>query len=295
MLLNKSAQAFTWSVERLFEQSEKVYFWTFTFITTPYNDEWAMKQWNVFHVRLRYHFPDIKGLRVCELHRSHGIHFHALLNMRVPIRVMQKIWHGTGFLTGRNHYLDFGRVSVDEADIGSASYLTKYMTKQYREDNYFGRRRRWGSIGGFEQNRKNDIEVISQATENRKLLFNSCRCTYAQLMMIQHYTNLWGCVTEWPVECRSLVLRQEANFNRWAKPAIQKQNEALYIKTVADLEKYQETSDFKIERTGKTWDALIAAPSGWRGGEGLVGPEPWCGETHFIEDCNNSMADNEPF
>jgi len=229
----------------------------------------------MFSRRLQKHFPDLRGLRVCELHRSHGIHFHAFFNIRIPIRVMQKIWHGNGHLTGRNRYLDFGRVSVSQCDPQTIGYMTKYMTKQYRDDNFFGRRRRWGTIGGFQANRKNDIEVISEATQNREALFGKARCGYSQLMMVQTYSNLWGSVTEWPMEHRMLCLRQSNKITDWAGIAKEKQNEAIYIKTVDDLVKHQETSAFKIERTGYSWDtfARVAATVGGR--EGLVGPEPW--------------------
>jgi len=295
MLLSKSAQAFTWSAERLFDEWPKIYFWTFTFIHTPYCDDEAMYMWATFMRRLNKKFPYLQGLRVCELHRSHGIHFHAFFSERVPIRVMQKIWHGTGDLVGQNHYLDFGRVSVATCDKQTIGYMTKYMTKQYREDNYFGRRRRWGTIGGFEANRVNDIEVISEATRNREALFGKSRCCYSQLVMIQHYSNLWGCVTEWPIEHRMLVLRQTTKFSNWQKEAKEKQHEAIYIKLWDDMVKHPETQDFKIERTGYTWESFTANAKRYRGREGLAGPEAGDYQACIESDDNNSMAGNCPF
>lgn len=210
-LLSKTIQAFQWTCETLFEQSDEVYFWTFTFKSVPWDDDYAMEQYAIFARRLIRHFSWIRGVRVCELHKSHGIHFHCLLNGRIPLSRMQRLWNGTGFLAGKNHYLDFGRASVDRCDDGTVSYLSKYMTKQYRNDNFFGNRRRWGTVGGLKPYRCRDIEYDSQALRNRREMFGQFACGYGAILMIRHYTELWGHWSKWPQEHQALVRRQPSN------------------------------------------------------------------------------------
>jgi hypothetical protein len=144
------------------------------------------------------------------LHRSHGIHFHCFLNMRIPLDKMRKIIHGTGNLSGHNRYLDFGRLEVVKCDKSprSISYLASYLTKQYRQDNWFGHRRRWGAMGGYRTSRCSDIVYESDATRNRQEIFGPCQCSYSALMMVTHYSNLWGPVKNWPMEDLSLVVAQ---------------------------------------------------------------------------------------
>lgn len=210
MLLGKSACAFTMSAERFFAQHLDVYFWTFTFKSVPYNDDDAMEQWNTFSKRLKKHFPFIEGLRVAELHRSHGIHFHFFLNERVPIGRMRKIIRGSGHLAGRNHYLDFGRLSVERADRDSIGYLAKYLRKGYRREWPF-KKRRWGAIGGFRTTRCNDLCYESEATRNRTRIFGRHPCGYGALLMITRLTVVYGHVDEWPGKMRALVMAQPLN------------------------------------------------------------------------------------
>lgn len=196
------------TAERLFRERKKVYFWTFTFKHTPYSDDAAMEDWDTFHLRLLHYFPDIQGLRVSELHRSHGIHFHCLLDRRVPVDRMIKIWRGSGRLTGHNRYLDFGRWSVSVCSQETAAYLAKYLSKEYRDRFSFGHRRRWGAIGGYRCTRVKDVECISDASKNRELIFGTARVRFATMIMIRHYSNLWGHLRHWPDGCRALVRKQ---------------------------------------------------------------------------------------
>lgn len=213
-MISRTKAAFLFSCDRLFKQHEKVYFWTVTFKSVPLDDNYAMEDWDAFRKRIHWHFPSIKGLRVCELHRSHGIHFHFLINLRIPVRRMKRIARGSGRLVGRDRYLDFGRMWAVKCDKGTAEYLAKYLTKSYREDNQFGRRRRWGTIGNFKQTRCRDIEFDTEALRNRERLFGCAQCGFMEIIMIQHYTNLWGHVQQWPIQYKALVLRQNG---RWMK------------------------------------------------------------------------------
>jgi hypothetical protein len=217
-LLSRTVQAFQWTVEQMFERNEHVFFWTFTFKNVPPTDDYAMEQYNLFKIRLCSNFKWIQGVRVCELHRSHGIHFHLLLNDRVPLDRMERIIRGTGFLAGQNHYLDFGRLSVAKCDKGTALYLSKYMTKEYRIDNFFGRRRRWGTIGGLPKVACRDIVYDTPTSRNRYKIFGQFPCGYGALLMITHYSNLWGDLDKWPQECQALVRLQKDNrHGEWIK------------------------------------------------------------------------------
>jgi hypothetical protein len=213
-LLNKSCAAFTFSCEKLFREYEKIYFWTFTFKDVPPDDTMAMESWNTLHVRLCKNYPEMRGLRVCELHKSHGIHFHCLVNIRIPILRMKEICYGNGRLFGRNHYLDFGRLSVKVANLGAAGYLAKYLTKQYCAENNF-KRRRWGAMGGFEQVRKIDIEFDTTSTRNRFKLFGRSKCSYSTMLMIHHASVLFGDMEDWPQNYVNLCFRQVTNVRQW--------------------------------------------------------------------------------
>lgn len=206
-ILNRTAQAFTFSAERLHERYKHgLYFWTFTFKSVPLDDDTAMGDWDTFRRRLCDHFEWLQGLRVCELHRSHGIHFHTMVNGRIPIRRVQKMVYGSGHLTGHNRYLDFGRMSVSKCDDGTVAYMCKYLTKQYRKDYNFWGRRRWGTIGGFEQTKCIDIEYDTPCHRNKPLLFADEQIDYAAMMLLSHYSNLWGDLCNWPAEHKMRVV-----------------------------------------------------------------------------------------
>jgi len=210
----RTTTAFQFSAERLAEQSKNLYFWTFTFKSVPLDDNAAMEDWDTLRTRLVNTFPWMQGLRVCELHRSHGIHFHTLVNGRIPIRRVFKIIYGSGHLTGRNRYLDFGRMRVTKCDYGTTMYMSKYLSKQYRKDYSFGGRRRWGSIGGFEQTKCADIIYDTPFQRNKPLLFGKDQIDYTTMLMMAHYTELWGDLEHWPIEDRFKVLHFATHANR---------------------------------------------------------------------------------
>jgi len=195
MLLNRTAQAFTFTVERLAFWNPKLYFWTFTYRDVPYNDIWAMWQWSRFRMKMHNAFPLIKGVRVVELHRSHGIHFHALINERIPLERVRRIGWPMGF----------GRMSVQIADTGSASYMAKYLTKAYRERNGFGQRRRWGAIGGFPVCRCRDVIYDTDYTRNHQAMFGGLQIPCGLAMLMRSYSDIWGECWQWPAFIKTRV------------------------------------------------------------------------------------------
>lgn len=219
-ILGRSAAAFTLSAQRLLDVWGEMYFWTFTFKSVPINDEYANSDWNDFHSRLKWHFRNLRGLRVTELHRSHGIHYHALVNMRIPIDRVKRIARGTGRINGENRYLDFGRMEVDKVDDPevTVAYLCKYLTKTYKDSYRMYHGRRWGTIGGFKHVQCRDIEYDTLNHRNRRWFFGDEQCSYATLMMMQHYSNLWGSVVDWPIEYRQHIFQQkDTQRAEWTK------------------------------------------------------------------------------
>jgi hypothetical protein len=222
MLLSRTAAAFTFTAERLAKESPALFFWTFTFKNVPATDEHAMEDWAALMRRVEHHFPECQGVRVCELHRSHGIHFHCIVNVRLPIRKLQELMRGSGLLTGRNRYLDFGRMSVTKCDANTIDYLAKYLTKQYRRAHDFARRRRWGCIGGFKPTRCRDIEYDTIANRNRKSMFGAVKVPFDVMLMIGTYSDLWGEFADWPAKYKAAVWKNSrVNWmKQYQKPSV---------------------------------------------------------------------------
>jgi len=150
--MTKSEVAFRFTAANLFEDVPEVYFWTFTF-------KEVMPDWyysNTFCTFLRalqdIHGNVIQGLKVLELHKDHGLHFHCLLSERVSVHVVRRLGKRYGI----------GRVHVKRADAGSIDYLAKYISKQFKQANkLFGKVSRWGTIGPVRKCRVRDVEVTS--------------------------------------------------------------------------------------------------------------------------------------
>jgi hypothetical protein len=191
MLPAKSKFAFEQSVEKLFRDSQEVYFWTLTFVKVPWCHSDALHKWQKLHQALRKHEPLMKGLRVTELHKSHGIHFHLLLDERVGIDLITRLSRPWGF----------GRIEVKIADLGSATYLSKYLSKQYMEDTpSFRGRRRWGVIGKLSATRCSDLVYETDYTRNRAFFGASKRQLHFNLhRAMANYSHLFGEYESWPL------------------------------------------------------------------------------------------------
>jgi len=150
--MNKSEAAFVFSAERLFEENERVYFWTFTFQELM-PDWYYSRVWSEFVNRLgNYYGGSLRGIKVVELHQSHGIHYHVLFSERVPVAEVRRLAQRVGI----------GRVHVRRADRGAIPYLRKYLAKQFKgEHRLHGACARWGTVGGFRGCRVRDVEVNS--------------------------------------------------------------------------------------------------------------------------------------
>jgi len=151
---SRSEAAFLLSVDRLFDCSKAVYFWTFTFKAVYHEWEYG-KLWNRFmdglqtaHSGRRRGRGAFMGLRVVEPHEQHGLHYHALLNTRLSVDMVRRVGKRFGI----------GRVYVVKADRGAGNYLGKYLGKK---KTFATRIRKWGAVGGFLVCRKKDIEQSS--------------------------------------------------------------------------------------------------------------------------------------
>ncbi len=214
---SRTCAAFDFTCERLFKRCKQVYFWTFTFKSVPLTDDFAMEDWATLRKRLVKKFPSLIGVRVCELHRSHGIHFHVLLSEPVPIHCLRQMMYGSGRVIGRNRYLDFGRLSVSRCDVGTAQYLAKYLRKSYVRTHWFGRRRRWGIVGGGRQTgwqacRCKDVIYDTAFHRNMKELGHGRQMSPGLCLLLSHYSNVWGEVESWPEDIRRAMQELILNY-----------------------------------------------------------------------------------
>ena len=95
---------------------------------------------------------DFSGVRVAELHKTHGVHFHALMNRRLDVRLVRRVGHCHGI--GRIHVC-----VADQNGDAAAKYLSKYLSKQRSGPLCeSGRRaRRWASFGPIKGTRICDL------------------------------------------------------------------------------------------------------------------------------------------
>ncbi len=137
MMPPKSATAFKWTCEELFNTSEKVYFWTFT-AKDAMPAWWFPNTWHAFTIDVMGRFGRFRGVRCFEWHLNHGLHAHALVDLRLPIRELREI--GARYGMGLNW--------VRVADRNAPKYLGKYLAKQHSK--LYPGGRQWGRFGGIE-------------------------------------------------------------------------------------------------------------------------------------------------
>ncbi len=143
--MSASLAAYMIAADELME-SKRVFFWTFTFKETQ--PVWfAPPAWNRLQKDLFDWFGKFQGIRVAEMHREHGLHFHVLLNARLPIAVVKRLAEAYGF----------GRIEVQEVRHRKATtrYLIKYLAKG--EKLPCRGLRRWTRFGGVGEPVKNFI------------------------------------------------------------------------------------------------------------------------------------------
>lgn len=194
--VSKSAMAFRFNVDKLFQWG-KVYMWTFTFVKCQ-PDHRAMMRWAELQDKLKRLFPNLIGLRVVEVHPgtnfhglSHGLHFHALFNQRIPVGKVRRI----------ASRLDFGSIKVARVTKDEANYLSKYLSKGQPE--LQKGTRRWGTFNWPAASKVRGISIESDFHRNfRQIqkLVGRQQLTPDVVHSVYVNTKLFGSVKKWPVE-----------------------------------------------------------------------------------------------
>lgn len=196
--ISKSSAAFYMTCERLFQTQEYVYFWTFTF-KNVYADWIYSNAWAGFIRELsNWYGQGLFGVRVIEPHKSHGLHYHALLNQRIPIGLVRRIGKKYGI----------GHVWVKRADPGSIGYLAKYLQKAKDNPLHPGMQR-WHTVGGFVGVRKNDL-VLECLTSNVMRQFSAFmgQIHFGVSCLLYHYARCYGYLGDWTYENRRTFINK---------------------------------------------------------------------------------------
>lgn len=149
--MTKSVAAYRLSVEKLFANHPKIYLWTLTF-TVAQTDWIAAQRFRSFlnHLRQVVGRTGWGGLRVVELHKEHGAHYHLLVTERLAVDLVRRI--------GRCYCI--GRIDVERCwSIDGGLYLSKYLSKSRKGPlTKTGRQaRRWGKFGDIQHTRVSDV------------------------------------------------------------------------------------------------------------------------------------------
>src|ERR1700744_2827736 len=146
--MTKTVAAFEMTCEKLFERYSHLYFWTFTFKQVM--PDWYYSQtWARFWRDFLDHFPDqVIGVKVAELHKEHGLHYHLILNQRICVGQVRRIGARYGI----------GRVHVKLCDKGAVGYLRKYLMKNDRRE-FKAPVRKWSPVGKWDSTKVRSVEV----------------------------------------------------------------------------------------------------------------------------------------
>jgi len=149
--MNKSQAAFTWTCENMMSVTGTLYMWTFTF-EKVYPAWHYSRLWNRFVQDWRDIVPlGCEGVRVVQMHKRHGFHYHALVSHFIPAARMWKIArkHGMEMIDvfdTRKGRRGSKRVYTPEEAI---AYCSRYLSDETRDQNKFPiRLRRWGGLFG---------------------------------------------------------------------------------------------------------------------------------------------------
>ncbi|MDX2080460.1 MAG: hypothetical protein SFU53_06715 [Terrimicrobiaceae bacterium] len=144
--MNKSQAAFQFSAERLAENG--LYLWTFTF-REVLDIKDTRKRWNHLLTLMKREWPELCGLRVFEMHKTHGLHVHLLTNRYIRVERARELAIKAGW----------GRVHVCNAKPGAAAYLAKYLSKE--REPCLKRWRLWSAFGAWSNAKVKDVELQS--------------------------------------------------------------------------------------------------------------------------------------
>ena len=157
--MKKSKTAFLFSAQRL--AATGLYMWTFTLKETMDIKD-VRKRWNYLLTLLRRKWPQFCGLRVYEMHETHGLHVHLVTNRYVRVEDVRRLAIKSGW----------GRIHVQRIQADRAAYLAKYLGKD-REPCLKGWRL-WAGFGDWDWSRVKDIVLESP----RSKIYAVCKAIY---------------------------------------------------------------------------------------------------------------------
>lgn len=140
--MTRTKAAFLFSSRTL--SAASLYMWTFTFAETLSIKD-TRKRWNHLLTLLKRHWPNLCGLRVFELHESHGLHVHLITNRWIDVNEARSMAKQAGW----------GRIHVQKIPIERAAYLAKYLSKD--RPPCFRRWRLWAGFGKGDWTRVKDF------------------------------------------------------------------------------------------------------------------------------------------
>jgi len=162
----KADWAFDRTAERFFQQveadGEKAYFWYFT-VKDEVPDWEVSYRWKRFILDIldlfRHDITTMNGFRVIERQTNGRLHYHAIVNKRIPIEQARRIGARYGI----------GRMAVKKvwSPKGATHYLREYLSKDPVKGNGC-RLKRWGTIGtaGHWAVKQSEVRIV---TDHSKL------------------------------------------------------------------------------------------------------------------------------
>ena len=154
--MSKSKTAFLFASRTL--STDKLFMWTFTFRETL-DIKNTRKRWNHLLTLMRRRWPSLCGLRVFELHDSHGLHVHLITNRWIDVYEARRMAKQAGW----------GRIHVMKMPPEKAPYLAKYLSKE--RPKCFKRWRLWAGFGDWEWNKVKDLVFDCRFTR----IYRACK------------------------------------------------------------------------------------------------------------------------
>ena len=184
--MSASLAAYSVAMADLFASSPSCYFWTFTFAETQ--PIWrATPAWSSLQRQLFDWFGRFQGVRVAEMHKDHGLHFHVVINVRLPVAVVRRLAARYGF----------GRIEVQtvRSQKGTTRYLVEYLAKG--ESLPCRGMRRWTRLGGIGEPVKNFVCQSDLAKEIRSVLSEGERCIGRKFTRAERFLTVKGIRRAW--------------------------------------------------------------------------------------------------
>ena len=123
---------------------EALYMWTLTF-KEVLDIKDTRARWNYLLTLIKRRWPNLCGLRVFELHKTHGLHVHLVTNRFIDVNIMRALAIKAGW----------GRIHVQRIPAERADYLAKYLSKERPE--CLKGWRLWAGFGKWEWTKVKDV------------------------------------------------------------------------------------------------------------------------------------------